>query len=109
MLLHLVRRVPRTAMAFGVWGGAFSLLDCSLQRFRRKEDIWNPIAAGTLVGFLLPIRRGRRAMLVGAVGGFVILSAIEGLQLYFQNQLVQDQSKMQPVGLPPGASMKDYQ
>jgi import inner membrane translocase subunit TIM17 len=102
--LYVTRKAPRTAIAFSVWGGSFSCFDCLLSKLRRKEDVWNPIMAGTLVGFLLPMRRGTRPMLMGAVGGFVILSAIEGLQMWFQNQVVQDQSKMAPVGLPPGAS-----
>jgi hypothetical protein len=73
--------------------------------------------AGTLVGFILPMRRGKQAMILGecslrraqsalfdfvpgAIGGFVILSAIEALQVYFQSQMTVDQSTLPPAGMP---------
>ena len=116
-ILNITRRAPRTGAAFSAWGGqiaflffspvllflllgAFSVLDCSLQAIRRKEDVWNPIIAGTLVGFILPLRRGKTAMVLGAIGGFVILSAIEGLQVWLQNKTAVDQATMAPPGFP---------
>ena len=87
MMFNVVKRAPRTGLAFASWGGSFSILDCVISQFiRRKEDIWGPIIAGTIVGASLPVRRGRSAMILGGIGGFVILSAIEGLQVYLSNQ-----------------------
>ena len=86
-LFSVAKRAPRTGLAFASWGGSFSILDCVISQFiRRKEDIWGPIIAGTIVGSSLAIRRGKQAMVVGAIGGFVILSAIEGLQVYMANK-----------------------
>lgn len=90
---------PRTAITFGTWGSCFSILDCSISHFRKKDDIFNPILAGTLVGASLPARRGKLAMLVGAVGGFLILSVIEGLNIWFSRRMIQDQSRY-PMGMP---------
>lgn len=100
-MIRMMRRSPRTGFAFFAWGTCFSLLDCFIGRVRRKEDVWGPIAAGTLVGFTMPLRRGPRAMLLGAFGGFVILSCIEGLQVWMTNRMTIDQSTMQPAGMPP--------
>jgi len=56
--MGVLRRAPRTALAFAAWGGSFSILDCIISRFiRRKEDIWSPIMAGTIVGATLAARR----------------------------------------------------
>lgn len=105
-VLTIARRAPRTGAAFAAWGGGFSIVDCSLQAIRRKEDIWNPIMAGGIVGATLPMRRGRRAMMWGAVAGVVILAAIEGVSLYFQKSSAVDQAALPPVGLPPGATAR---
>merc|ERR1711991_802944 len=51
MLFNVAKRAPRTGLAFASWGGSFSILDCVISQFiRRKEDIWSPIMAGTIVG-----------------------------------------------------------
>lgn len=42
--------------SFALWGGLFSITDCTLMHFRNKEDIWNPIAAGFFTGGFLAIR-----------------------------------------------------
>jgi hypothetical protein len=85
-MFAVAKRAPRTALTFASWGGSFSVLDCVISQFiRRKEDIWSPIMAGTIVGASLAMRRGKGAMFIGAIGGFVILSAIEGLQVYMSN------------------------
>jgi hypothetical protein len=36
----------------------------------------------------------------GAIGGFVILTAIEGMQMWFQRRVAVDQSTLPPVGMP---------
>jgi import inner membrane translocase subunit TIM17 len=42
--------------SFALWGGLFSLTDCTLMHLRNKEDYLNPIAAGFLTGGFLAIR-----------------------------------------------------
>jgi hypothetical protein len=56
-LLYLV--VPsfhRLVGSFALWGGLFSLTDCTLIHLRNKEDYLNPIAAGFFTGGFLAIR-----------------------------------------------------
>ena len=71
-------RSPVLAGNFGVWGGLFSVFDCTLAYVRRREDAWNAIAAGGLTGGLLAARAGPRAILRNAAGGAMILAVIEG-------------------------------
>ncbi|NWS14095.1 TI17A translocase, partial [Pachyramphus minor] len=44
------------AGSFAVWGGLFSMIDCSLVRVRGKEDPWNSITSGALTGAILAAR-----------------------------------------------------
>ena len=72
-----------------MWGGLFSVFDCTLAHVRRTEDAWNAIASGALTGGLLAARAGPKAILRNAVIGGVLLAVIEGLALtvsrYLQN------------------------
>ncbi len=88
-----------------MWGSCFSLADCAIAHIRRKEDVWNPILAGTTVGFTLPMRRGYKSMIIGAIGGFVVLSVMEAVMVWLQNRQVPDQMRMTPPGLPPGVTL----
>jgi hypothetical protein len=47
-------------------------------------DVFNPIAAGTIVGASLAVRRGPMGIFWGAFGGFVVLCILEGLMVYVQ-------------------------
>ena len=69
---------PRIGGSFAVWGGLFSVFDCSLVYARGKEDPWNMIAAGFLTGGFLQLRAGPRSALQSAVFGGVLLAFIEG-------------------------------
>jgi len=71
-------RSPILGGNFGVWGGLFSVFDCSLAALRRTEDAWNAIAAGGLTGGLLAARAGPKAIVRNAIGGVFILAIIEG-------------------------------
>lgn len=51
-------RAPILGGNFGVWGGLFSVFDCSLAHFRGVEDPWNAIMSGGLTGGLLAARAG---------------------------------------------------
>ena len=51
-------RSPILGGNFGVWGGLFSVFDCSLAHYRGVEDPWNAIMAGGLTGGLLAARAG---------------------------------------------------
>jgi hypothetical protein len=49
-------RAPVLGGNFGVWGGVFSVYDCSLAYIRRTEDPWNAIMAGAATGGTLAAR-----------------------------------------------------
>ena len=49
-------RAPVLGGNFGVWGGTFSVFDCTLAYVRRKEDPWNAITAGAATGGVLAAR-----------------------------------------------------
>ena len=74
-------RAPILGGNFGVWGGLFSVFDCSLAHFRKTEDAWNAIIAGGLTGGTLAARAGGRAIVRNAAGGVVILALIEGVMM----------------------------
>lgn len=54
------RRAPGN---FAVWGGLFSVFDCTLTAVRHKEDPWNSIISGTLTGAALSMRGAAAAAL----------------------------------------------
>ena len=74
-------RAPILGGNFGVWGGLFSVFDCSLAHFRKTEDAWNAIISGGLTGGTLAARAGGKAIARNAAGGVVILALIEGVMM----------------------------
>lgn len=109
-------RAPVLGGNFGVWGGLFSVFDCSLAALRRREDPWNAIAAGGLTGGVLAARAGPRAIVRNAIGGAVILAFIEGAmmlvtKLILKMQMAQmgggrvEVDRLEPP-IPPGYSSK---
>lgn len=52
----LKRRAPVLGGSFALWGGLFSMTDCTLIHLRNKEDYINPIVAGAFTGGILAIR-----------------------------------------------------
>lgn len=85
------REAPRIGGGFAVWGGLFSMFDCTLVAVRRKvdlfrtppsrtttthlsqEDPWNSIAAGALTGGILQLRTGLPSAARSAAFGGVLL------------------------------------
>lgn len=49
-------RAPVLGGNFGIWGGLFSSFDCAVKGYRQKEDPWNAIISGFLVGGTLAFR-----------------------------------------------------
>ena len=81
-------RVPVLAGGFAVWGVCFSVVDCTLVHFRKKEDHFNAILAGFFTGGILAFRAGPKAMARNAFAGGAILAAIEGLQVVLSRVLL---------------------
>ncbi|XP_010267135.1 PREDICTED: mitochondrial import inner membrane translocase subunit TIM17-2-like [Nelumbo nucifera] len=69
---------PRVGGSFAVWGGLFSVFDCSMVYIRQKEDPWNSIFAGAATGGFLQMRQGLGAASRSALFGGVLLALIEG-------------------------------
>lgn len=74
-------RAPALGGGFAVWGGLFSMYNCALMHARGKEDIWNAVAAGGLVGGTLAARAGKQQARRGALIGAGLLFIIEGMML----------------------------
>ena len=45
---------PQMGGRFAMWGGCFSATICALEAIRKKEDSYNPIAAGFVTGVHCP-------------------------------------------------------
>lgn len=78
-LQSIKTKAPITGGNFGVWGGLFSAIDCTMVYLRRKEDPWNSITSGALTGVILSVRSGKGAMLVSGIVGGLLLACIEGV------------------------------
>mmetsp|Transcript_9852 Transcript_9852/g.8800 ORF Transcript_9852/g.8800 Transcript_9852/m.8800 type:complete len:215 (-) Transcript_9852:5251-5895(-) len=74
-------RVPITAGGFAIWATIFSIFDCSISYYRKKEDPFNAILSGAATGGFLAARAGVKAMMRNAAMGGVILAGIEGLSI----------------------------
>jgi hypothetical protein len=57
-------RAPTLGGNFAVWGGLFSVCDCTLTHLRGTEDAWNAILAGGVTGGILAARAGVCASIV---------------------------------------------
>ncbi|KAI3390133.1 hypothetical protein SNEBB_001806 [Seison nebaliae] len=77
-LSEIRHRAPKLGGSFAMWGGVFSLTECSLKFLRRKEDPYNSIISGAITGGVVQIRHGIPNILASAFVGGVILAIIEG-------------------------------
>jgi import inner membrane translocase subunit TIM17 len=102
-LTAIKSRAPVLGGNFAVWGGMFSVFDCSIAAMRRKEDPWNSIMSGALTGGCLAIRGGPRVAATSAVFGGVILAFIEGIGIVI-TRMTSDAYKpvrpMEPPSIP---------
>lgn len=76
---NVALRTPTVGGNFALWGGLFSLFDCSITAVRGTHDSYNAIAAGTLTGGALAFRAGWKACSKHAFIGGALLAVIEGL------------------------------
>ena len=85
-------RAPILGGNFGVWGGLFSVFDCSLAAVRGVEDPWNAIMSGGLTGGVLAARAGPKAIARNAVVGAILLALIEGVGLAINKAVMKMQT-----------------
>ncbi|XP_034980004.1 mitochondrial import inner membrane translocase subunit Tim17-A [Zootoca vivipara] len=115
-LTAIKTRAPQLGGSFAVWGGLFSMIDCSMVKARGKEDPWNSITSGALTGAILAARNGPVAMVGSAAMGGILLALIEGAGILltrfastqFPNgpQFTDDPSQLQPS---PFGDYRQYQ
>ncbi|QPG73137.1 Mitochondrial import inner membrane translocase subunit tim22 [Brettanomyces nanus] len=67
----------RSAKNFGYIGMLYSAVECVLQSFRAKEDLFNGAAAGCITGAGLAIKSGPTAALTGCAGFAAFSLAID--------------------------------
>ncbi|XP_077285379.1 translocase of the inner mitochondrial membrane 17b [Arctopsyche grandis] len=102
-LTAIKHRSPIIAGNFGVWGGVFSTVDCTLVHIRKKEDPWNSIMSGAITGGVLAARNGAPAMLGSAVVGGVLLALIEGVGIMLSRITAEQFSPQAPIFEDPSA------
>ncbi|KAM0822168.1 hypothetical protein ACQ4PT_071674 [Festuca glaucescens] len=86
---------PRIGGAFAVWGGLFSVFNCTAVFVRQKEDPWNSVIAGAATHGSLYLRRGLGAAARSAVFGGSLLALIEGVGIVL-NHVVDESARAQP-------------
>lgn len=89
-LTAIKTRAPIVGGNFAIWGGMFSVIDCSLVKIRKKEDPWNSITSGAVTGGVLAARNGVGAMVGSALVGGILLAMIEGISIVFSQWSAQN-------------------
>lgn len=56
------------AKNFGVLSALFGGIDCLIEKYRGKHDVWNPVISGCTVGATLSAKGGPGAACLGCVG-----------------------------------------
>ncbi|ODV86217.1 hypothetical protein CANARDRAFT_196386 [[Candida] arabinofermentans NRRL YB-2248] len=77
------RRTWSSAKNFGYIGTIFAGVECGIESFRAKNDIWNGTMAGCVTGGGLAIKSGPTATLIGCAGFAAFSSAID---LYMRSE-----------------------
>lgn len=80
---HIRNRSALLGGSFAMWGGIFSLTDCALIAYRKRDDPYNAIIAGAITGGTLAIRGGVSVAFKQALAGGLILAMIEGVGIIF--------------------------
>lgn len=84
-------RAPVVGGNFGVWGGLFSIFDCSVKAVRKREDAWNAVIAGFFTGGALAIRGGWKHTRNSAITCACLLGVFEGVGMMMQRMTAQPQ------------------
>lgn len=87
-------RAPVLGGGFAMWGGLFSIFDCSILWYRQKESPINAIVAGFCTGGMLALRAGVHICWRNALAGGLILAVIEGVGGAYNNFMVRQQMLM---------------
>lgn len=77
MGVDMAKRTWSSAKSLGKIALIYSAVECSVESYRAKHDIWNTGVAGAITGGLLAVRSGPRAMALGATGFAAFSLAID--------------------------------
>ncbi|KAK9453749.1 Tim17/Tim22/Tim23/Pmp24 family-domain-containing protein [Dipodascopsis uninucleata] len=86
---ELGTKMYSSAKSFGKIGSIFSIIECSVEALRAKNDIWNDLSAGCITGGALAIKSGPQAALSGCAAFAAFSGAVE---LYLRRDEVQPPS-----------------
>lgn len=96
------QRAPILGGNFAVFSGLFSGFDCILTRYRGKEDLLNPLAAGFMSGAMLAFRGGTGTMIKSGIVAGTLIGLMEVIALSMQNaQLKQQMQDPKDMEVPP--------
>lgn len=87
MFKEMGRGMWSTGKGFGKVGALYAGLECCVESYRAKNDIWNSLAGGGLAGGVLAWQSGMKAMLLGALGFAAFSGAIDA---YMRRELPDD-------------------
>ncbi|POV95385.1 hypothetical protein PSTT_16303 [Puccinia striiformis] len=65
MFKEMGRGMWSTGKGFGKVGALYAGLECCVESYRAKSDLWNSLAGGGLAGGMLAWQSGMKAMLFG--------------------------------------------
>lgn len=100
--------VPRIGSSFAVWGGLYSVCDCTLVYVRQKEDPWNSILSGAATGGILSLRQGFRSAIRSSMHGAILFALLNVTIIMMQRPQPDPLSKpvdaeaITPVKTSPG-------
>lgn len=93
--LEAVRmNAPHIGSSFAVWGGLYSVCDCTLVYVRQKEDPWNSILSGAATGGILSLRQGFRSVIRSSMDGAIFFALVNGAIIMTQR------SQPDPLSMP---------
>lgn len=79
----MAKRSWGSAKNFGYIGAIYSGVECSIESFRAKHDIYNGVSAGCITGAGLSIKAGPQAAFLGCAGFAAFSTAID---LYLRSE-----------------------
>ena len=74
-LREMRQRGWASAKSFGVLGGIYTTVECSLERLRGVKDLKSAVVSGFLTGAIIAVPAGPAAMAIGG-GGFALFSGV---------------------------------
>mmetsp|Transcript_35175 Transcript_35175/g.35816 ORF Transcript_35175/g.35816 Transcript_35175/m.35816 type:complete len:186 (+) Transcript_35175:203-760(+) len=72
-------RMGGWAKQFGLLTALFGGVECVIEKFRAKHDVWNPVASGCIVGATISAKAGFSASCIGCVGFSAFSLAVDAI------------------------------